>query len=260
MDKQQLLAPDAAATHLVRGYLLQVVDNDPVGALTEYQRAYALAPNDGSVMSFLANGLSTLGQPQPAADLFRKAIATDPLRPDFYANLAVVLLAQRQLDAAEQATRKALALQPDFPQLYSYLTQIDILRGDAAAAARDAKQETDPMAGPWIRAMAQQIGPDHKQADAALHDYITKNGKDQPYLVANLYALRKQPDDMFERLQRAWTQHDPNFGGGGLLNNGLLGDPFVLAWQHDPRFAALCKQAGLPLPGRPLPAAASSGH
>ncbi|MGH8114497.1 MAG: tetratricopeptide repeat protein, partial [Rhodanobacteraceae bacterium] len=158
-----------------------------------------------------------------------------------------------QLDAAEQATRKALALQPDYPYLYSYLAEIDILRGDAAAAVRDAKQETDPVAGPAIRALAQQINPDRKQADAALHAYIAKYSKTQPYTVADLYALRKQPDEMFEWLQRAWTQHDPNFGSGALLNSGLLSDPFVLAYQHDPRFAALCKQAGLPVPGRVLP-------
>ncbi|MEO9090273.1 MAG: hypothetical protein ABI247_08080 [Rhodanobacter sp.] len=262
-DKQQVLAPDAAATHMDRGYLLSMVDNDPVGALAEYQRAYVLAPNDGSVMSFLSGGYANLGQLQPAADLMRKAIATDPLRPDFYATLAFVPLAQGQLDAAEQATRQALALQPDYPYLYSYLAQIDILRGDAAVAVRDAKQETDPVGGPWIRAMAQQINLDRKQADAALHDYIAKNGKDQPYFVADLYALRKQPNAMFEWLQRAWTQHDPNFGSGALLNSGLLSDSFVLAYEHDPRFATLCKLTGLPLPaqvllGGAVPAAAAT--
>ena len=243
VDKEQLLAPDAAATHMDRGYLMVFVDHDPVGALAELQGAYALAPNDGIVMSFLATGLTNLGQLQPAVDLYRKAIATDPLRSISYVNLANALLAQGQLDGAEQATRQALALQPDYPGLYSLLAQNDILRGDAAAAERDAKQETDPVQGPWILAMAQQIGPDHKQADAALHDYISKYGKDRPYLVADLYAVRKQPDGMFEWLQRAWTQRDPNF-------TELLYDPFVLAYEHDARFAALCKQAGLPLPGQ----------
>jgi TolB-like protein/Tfp pilus assembly protein PilF len=252
-DRQQALTPDAAATHRDRGYLLASIDHDPKGALAEYQRAYALAPNDGTVMGFLALGYENVGQLQPAVDLFRKAIATDPLRPDFYANLAIVLLAQGQLDAAEQAIRKALALQPDYPQIYMNLAQIDILRGNAAAAARDARQETDPQAGPWIRAMAQQIGPDHKQADAALQAYLAKHGKTQPYFVADLYALRKQPAAMFEWLQRALKQHDPNF------TSYLLSDPFLTqAYQRDPRFAALCKQAGLPLPGQPLPTASSS--
>ena len=203
-------------------------------------------------MDFLATGLLTLGQLQPAAELYRKAIATDPLRIDFYANLALTLLAQGQPDTAGQATRKALALQPDYPGLYTDLAEIDILRGDAAAAVRNAKKETDPVFGPWSRAAALQIGPDHQQADAALRDYIAKYGKTQPFLVASLYGLRKQPDQMFEWLQRARTQRDPD------LFLSLLNDAFVLPYQHDPRFVALCKQIGLPLPGEVLPTLAGT--
>ncbi len=252
-DKQQALAPDVAATYSVRGYLLSNIDNNPMGALAEYKRALALAPNDGRTMAFLAYGLATIGQLQPAADLYRKAITTDPLSAYQYASLASILLGQRQLDDAEKATRKALALQPDLPYLYGVLAQIDILRGDAAAALRDAKQETDPVYGPWILALAQQISLDHKQADAALRNYIAKSGKTEPYYVADLYALRKQPDEMFDWLQRAWTQRDPAFFS-------LLFDPFPLAYQHDPRFATLCTQAGWPLPNTAVSAtAAGSG-
>ena len=252
VDKQQALAPDAAATHMTRGYLLSQIGNDPVGALAEFKRAYALAPNDGTVMSFLASGLENLGQLQPAVDLMRKAIATDPLRPDLYAGLAQPLVAQGELDAAEQVIRKALILQPDYPGSYMILAEIDILRGDAAAAQRDAGQETDPMYGPWVRVLAQQMGPDRKQADAALRDYTARYGKDQPYLVADLYALRKQPGAMFVWLHRALTQRDPT-----LVDN-LLTDPLLRAYQHDPRFAALCKQAGLVRVGEVLPASVAT--
>ena len=241
-DRQQALAPNVMETYLARGYLLQNVDNDPVSALVEFKRASELAPNNRRAMTFLAYGLATVGQLQQAADLFRKVIATDPLRADWYGTLASILLGTRQLDAAEQASRKALALQPDFPGMYANLAQIDILRGDAAAARHDAKLETDPTYGAWVRAMAEQIAPDRKQADAALHDYIAKYGNAQPYYVADLYALRKQPDDMFEWLNRAVAQNDPAIFS-------LLFDPFPLAYRDDPRFAALCKQAGLPASG-----------
>ena len=50
---------------------------------------------DGTVMGFLAYGLANLGQLQPAVELMRKAIATDPLRPDFYASLATVRVRSR---------------------------------------------------------------------------------------------------------------------------------------------------------------------
>lgn len=240
-NRQQALAPNAVATHLARGYLLQNVDNDPVGALAEFKRASALAPNNSRAMTFLAYGLATVGQLQPAAELFRKVIAADPLRADWYATLASIELGQDQLDDAEHAVRKALALQPDFPGLYTSLAQIDILRGNAAAAARDAKLETDPTYGAWIGALVQQVGPDRKQADVALRGYIAQYGKAQPYYVADLYALRKQPDAMFEWLDRALEQHDPAIFS-------LLFDPFPLVYRDDPRFAALCLKAGLPPP------------
>ncbi|MGH8145771.1 MAG: tetratricopeptide repeat protein [Rhodanobacteraceae bacterium] len=249
--KEQVLAPNAAHTYANRGWLLAVVDNDPAGALAAYKRAYALAPNDTTTMNFLAAGLAILGQLPAAVDMYRKAVASDPLRVDIYANLALALLGQHQLDAAQQVIHKALTLQPDYPMLYANLAVVDILRGDAAAAKQNASKENDPVYGPWAMALAQQIDPDHQKADAALRNYIAKQGKNQPYLVADLYALRKQPDKMFDWLQRAWTQRDPT------LSNNLLTDPFVLAYQHDPRFAALCKQAGLPLPDHALTAAAS---
>lgn len=249
-DRQQALAPNVASTYSVRGYLLSTIDNDPIGALAEYKRALSLAPNNGRTMVFLAFGLLNLGQLQQAADEFRKAIATDPLQYSWYAHLATALLAQGQLDGAEHATRKALALQPDYPGLYGNLTQIDVLRGDAAAAMRDAKQEVDPVMRAWAIALAQQIGPGHTRADAALRNYIADYGKTQPYLVADLYAVRKQPDRMFAWMQRALAQHDPQL-------TGLLYDPFALAYRHDPRFAALYKQAGLPSLDKLYPASST---
>jgi adenylate cyclase len=80
LDKQLALAPNSAHTHTDRGYLLTLVDGDPIGALAEYQRAYALEPNNGTKMNFLAAGLQTVGRLPEAVDLYRKAIATDPLR------------------------------------------------------------------------------------------------------------------------------------------------------------------------------------
>lgn len=188
------------------------------------------------------------GQLTAAEQATRKALALQLDFPGLYVNLAEIDMLRGELDAAAQAMRKALALHPDTPQQYMYLAQIDILRGNAAAARRDAQTETDPVFGPGVRAMAKQIGSGRKQADAALRDYIAKNGKEQPYLVADLYALRKQPDEMFEWLQRAWTQRDPN------LITYLLNDPFLLVYQHDPRFVAFCRKVGLPTPGDNKPA------
>lgn len=254
-EREQLLAPGEAHTYTDRGYLLANIDNDPAAALAAYKHALELAPNDTTSMNFVAGGLVNFGQLAQAVEIYRKILASDPLRADVYYSMAVAQLGQHQLDAAEQSLRKALALQPDFPGLHAALTEIAVLRGDVAAAKTQAAKESDAAYGPWAMALAQQINPDRQQADAALRGFVTKFGKDQPYLVSDLYAVRKQPDQVFNWLQRAWTQHDP------ALIPSLLSDPFVLAYRDDPRFAALCKQAGLPLSTSVVTAAAgSSGH
>jgi TolB-like protein len=232
------LAPDTASAHIDRAYVLSVLDLDQTAALAEYRRGYELAPNDGSAISFLALQLGTVGEWQSSAGFYRKAITTDPLRPDWYAILTDDLIMLAQLRDAEHALHTALALQADFPGLHQQLTVIDILRGDAQAAQRDAAQEASADYREWAVAMAAQITGDG-QADAALQRYIGRNGATEPFTVANLYAIRRQPDRMLEWLDKAWAAHDTTLAI-------LMFDPFVLRYRNDPRFAAFSRKLGLP--------------
>lgn len=59
--------------------------------------------------------------------------------------------------------------------------------------------------------------------------------------IAGVYAYRKEPDEVFEWLERAYTLHDPR-----LIT--LLADPLLRAYQSDARFTALCKKMGLAVP------------
>lgn len=244
VDKALAMAPNDPCTHLAQGYILANIDLDQMGALAEYKRAYALAPNSTRTMSFMANQLAIVGQLQRSVELWRKALVNDPLRVDWYVVLGNVLTAQGRLTEGEAVLRKALSLQPKYPGLHADIVVIDVLRGDAAAAAHEAGLESDPLDGIFARAQALQIGRDRKQADAALQSFIAKYGKTQPYGVAQLYAARDAPDAVFEWLEKARKQADPN-----LVS--LLNDPLLLRFVHDPRFAALCKELGLPMPRMP---------
>lgn len=103
-------------------------------------------------------------------------------------------------------------------------------------------------------ALTQQVSGDPNAANAALRAYIDKYGKTQPYYVADLYALRKQPDEMFQ-----WLQHTRTINGSLLVAN-LLSDPLLLRYKDDPRFATLCKQLGLPVPGDAVATPQQSRH
>ncbi len=111
---------------------------------------------------------------------------------------------------------------------------------DAEAAL--AAAEAEPASGGWQEvalALARQIGSDRAAADAALKHLIETQPDDAPYQIAEAYALRRDPDEMFAWLDRAWTCRDPGI-------SYLLIDPFILRYQHDPRFAAFCQKVGLP--------------
>jgi hypothetical protein len=56
--------------------------------------------------------------------------------------------------------------------------------------------------------------------------------------IATVYALRKEPDNMLEWLERAWTTHDPGV-------TMLLSDPFLRAYKDDPRFIAFAQKVGV---------------
>jgi serine/threonine-protein kinase len=238
-DKALALAPTLALSHEVRGNLLLVADFDWNAAQAEFQRAAQLSPHDAGVLTNLAGMDATLGRVKLAAELQRKALAADPLHASWFVWLNLYIAGQGQLDAAQQAITKAIELQPAADDFHMHLAVVAILRGKPEAALAAAHQESDPA---WRRialALATQVGPDRKAADAALQTLIAKDGAFASYQIAEVYALRRDPDDMFKWLDRAWTARDPGIAY-------LLYDPFILRYRDDPRFAAFCKKVGLP--------------
>jgi TolB-like protein/Tfp pilus assembly protein PilF len=241
-DRALALSPELAAAHGARGDLLQFADFDWRGAETEYRHALALAPNDAEAKFNLGNLRATFGDLEPAIELTRQALATEPLRAGWYAWLPTYLSALNRLNDAERATRRAIGLQHAAASFHYTLTIIEVQRGHAQVALEAAQQEPP---GNWqdiALALARQIGGDRNAADAALRTLIEKDASPSAYQVAEVYALRNDAKATFASLDRAWAYRDP---GIGLL----LYDPFILRYKDDPRFAAFCRKVGLPAPG-----------
>ena len=240
-DQALTLAPDLAAAHKARGFLLRVADLDWRGSEADYHRALELAPQVGSMKFALANQLATIGRVEEAVELTREALATEPLRSTWYEWLAMDLLGLNRLNEAEAAIRKAIELQPQAEGYYQTLTMIAIQRGDPKAALAAALKEP---AGTWrdvALSMARQIGADRAAADAALKDLIDKQANISAYQVAEVYAIRNDADKTFQWLEHAWSNRD-----SGITS--LLNDPFILRYKDDPRFASFCRKVGLPVP------------
>ena len=101
-----------------------------------------------------------------------------------------------------------------------------------------AKQETDPFWRTYALALAHFANGDRAEADAALKKLIDENADDAGSQIATVYALRKEPEKMFEWLEHAWTTHD-----AGVTE--LLYNPFLRAYKDDPRFIAFAQKIGV---------------
>jgi TolB-like protein/Flp pilus assembly protein TadD len=241
-DRALAHSPDLAAAHNARGDLLQLVDFDWRGAEAEYRRALELSSNDAQAQFNLGTALASYGEMDRAIELMQQALVTEPLRAGAYKALATYLLALRRLDEAERAMNKAIELQPASAPLRSWLTIIEVQRGNAPAALEAAQQGPPGAFRDMSFAFARQIGGDRSAADSALRTLIEKDADQSAYQIAEVYALRNDAKATFEWLDRAWDNRDQGI-------QYLLFDPFILRYKHDPRFAAFCRKVGLPLPG-----------
>lgn len=238
-DTALALDPDLAVVHLARARVLQVADLDWTSAEAETRRALQLAPNDVYAKFFLGNISAALGRAARAVDLTQQALQADPRDAVWYSRLASYLAAQDRLDEAAQAANTSIGLQPGAAAFRERLAIIEVQRGDPKAALAAARQETEEGWRDVAMALALQIGANRNAADAALKKLIAQHNGDAAYQIAQVYALRGDPDNMYKWLDRAWSNRDPGIAY-------LLFDPLILRYKSDPRFAAFCKKVGLP--------------
>ena len=240
------LAPNLSAAHEALGFVLLTPDLDFAGADAEFRKAEKLAPADAAPKNARSYSFAAEGRLAEAENLARQALTLDPLGVTRYLNLARILIGGGRYDEAEAALGKSRALQPAAARQHVYLTIIDILRGNTAAALQDAQLEPPGFWRDYALALAAQGQSDRAAADAALQKLIHEDAVNGPFQIAAVYGLRKEPDKMFEWLDRAYTARD-----SGLTQ--LLVTPFILTYKNDPRFAAFCQKLKLPVPTTVFP-------
>jgi TolB-like protein/Flp pilus assembly protein TadD len=235
------LNPDLAGAHVAHALLLAFADLDFVGAKTEFERAVELAPNNLDAVASLAQMRAAFGHPEAAIEPIRKTLENDPRNAGWYGLLANDLMAVGRLDEAEQATHQQIDLGGNEENVKSRLCTIEVLRGNAAAALEKAELLSPGRSRDFALARARQIGKDAAAALATVQTLIDHYADADAYHIAGVYALRRDPDDMFKWLDRAWANRENTVCV-------LYYDPLVLRYKDDPRFAAFCQKVGLPTP------------
>ena len=240
-DKAVSLAPDLPEVRMTVGLLAMNPGLDFAGGEKEFRRVLQSFPNNAAAKNGLCLSLLAQGRFTEAEEACQQALLLDPLLTNLWFNFGRITVGTGRYKEAEEAFRKGLELQPNASRFHTYVATLDILQNRPAQAMTNAELENEGFWRDYAVALVQQAQGDQSAADAALKNFIAKDSIGGAFQVAVLYAIRKEPDQMFKWLDIAYDKRD-----SGLTQ--LAVTPFFLPYRDDPRFVALCQKLGVQLP------------
>ena len=239
-QKAIALDPKLASGYLSLGMVEINYDFDWEEADASLKKAAELAPASVDVLSLQAYLARTLGSVDESIELYKKAIALDPLRANLHLGLGYQLYLARRFEEAVNALRRAQELNSQLSSLHLTFAKIHLAQGQPQQAVLEVEQET----GDWEKlsgeALAYFAVGRRQDSDAALNQLIARHQNDAAYQIAEVYAYRGGTDKAFEWLDRSYRQHDP---GTQELKTGLL----VKGLRSDPRYGELLARMRLPV-------------
>jgi TolB-like protein/Tfp pilus assembly protein PilF len=243
-DQAVSLAPDLVEVRMAVGLLAMNPGLDFPAGEKEFRHVLQSAPNNAAAKNGLCLSLLAQGRFTEAEGACREALLLDPLLTNLWFNLGRITVGTDRYKEAGEAFRKGLELQPNASRFHTYLATLDILQNSPAQALANAQLENEGFWRDYAVALAQQVQGDRSAADAALKDFIGKDSIGGAFQVAVLYAIRKEPDEMFKWLDTPYATRD-----SGLTQ--LAVTPFFSRYRDDPRFTALCQKLNVQLPSGP---------
>jgi serine/threonine-protein kinase len=240
-DKAVSLAPDLIDVRMTVGLLAMNPGLDFPAGEKEFRHVLQSSPNNAAAKNSLCVSLLAQGRLTEAEEACRQALLLDPLLTNVWFNLGRITVGTGRYKEAGEAFRKGLELQPNASRFHTYLATLDVLQNLPAQASANAQLETEGFWRDYAVALVQQAQADRPAADATLKDFIAKDSVGGAFQIAVLYAIRKEPDQMFKWLDTAYDTRD-----SGLTQLAIT--PFFIPNRDDPRFTALCQKLNVQLP------------
>jgi TolB-like protein/Tfp pilus assembly protein PilF len=238
-EKALALDPQLADAHLAMGWIRNGYDWDWAGADASFRKALNLEPGSAEALRYASIQATSLGRWNEAVELATKAIERDPLRPNSYNNLGLILLVVNRDTEAEAAFRRALELDPGGASRHYGIGLAVLLQGKTDAALQETQQETEEIWRLSGLPLAFHALGRRGESDAALAALKSKYAGEAAYQIAAAHAFRGEADLAFEWLERAFDQRD-----GGLAD--IKGDRLLRGLVGDPRYKAFLRKLKLP--------------
>ena len=232
------LGPDLAESHATMAQVMAWLDWNWKGADTEMRRALELDPGNARITLAAADLAGDLGRIPEAIQLATRTRAQDPLG-DAHVLMGWLQYASGDLEQADLSLQRALELYPTGERIHFRRAIVFIGLAKPAQALAEIELEPLDVFQHVGRPLALDALGRRVEADQALSLAEKNDGYGMAYQIAYVYAARKDVDQTFYWLERAYQQHDD-----GLSD--LKIDPYFKRLKNEPRYKALLHKVGLP--------------
>jgi len=232
------LDPTLAEAYLALALIQRNYDWDWAGAEDNFAKATKIDPGNAAVYLYRAVLTARLGRFDEAIELEKKSIALDPEHLRGYRTLGATLYDAGRYAEAQAALQKAVELSPQSPLTHYYRGVVLLAQDRPDQALPEMQQEGFE---PWRlpgEALAYYAAGRRRESDDALNALITKYQKGAAYQIAQVYAYRKENDEAFVWLERAYRQRDAALPD-------LKIDPLLKTLHQDPRYTELLNKMRL---------------
>jgi serine/threonine-protein kinase len=238
VEKALAIEPDLPEALSARAMIETNFDYDWKGAAETLRKALALAPRDPALLMEAGNLAQARSEMTAAIELFRRAVALDPVNAQALTFLATGLSAVGRQEEARTEYARVIELNPSAPNSHGGVGLTYLLEGKFEEAAVAAQKDTADYARLLILSCARYGQKRVPESDAALAELISRVSETGAYQIAEVYAYRNDKDKAFEWLERARRQRD-----AGLP--GLRADTLLPNLHNDPRWDAFLRSMGL---------------
>jgi serine/threonine-protein kinase len=238
LQRALVLEPDSPKPHASLGELLYQMDFDPAAAQVEMQKARALDPTGAETNWLAGYSASVECRFDDALAAYRLEKERNPLFTDLPLQIGNVYYRKGDLKQARASYRATLELVSQTGSVHYRLGLVALLAKDPNGALAEFEQEPDPEFHAVGLPMAYDALGRKADADLALANAEEVAGQGAAYQVALIYAARKDKEQAFAWLDRAYAQRD-----AGML--WIKCEPFLKDLRPDPRYQTLLRKMHL---------------
>ncbi len=244
---EQALALDDGCqeAHEVLASYLTWSEWDWAAAEKEWARALELNPNSANTHAYYAHFLANRGRAAEGVPHSERAIQLDPFNALYHALYGVVLQYLERYDDGLAAARAALAIDSKQRIALNYFDFYYVVKGmrDEQLADQRVKFANDPELVAALEGGLREGG--YQGAQRAVADVLAARYEKGQYFgamsVVYRYLDAGDKDKAIQWLYKAYGDHDQNLP--------YLGRPVYASLRGDPRFQALARRIGVPVPG-----------